>query len=79
MEPKYRLIEAAEQEKNDFMKKFNELLNETEMYFEPVPQFARKDLTSPWEVQCQIFLQKKETIKEESVPSPFTNETSTKA
>ncbi len=70
--PKFDLVEATEQEKNDFMKKFGELLDETSMYFEPVPQFTRKSLQSPWEIVCQVFLQKKVPVNpEEGVISPI--------
>ncbi len=69
--PKYKLVEATEEEKTDFMKKFNDLLNETSIYFEPVPQFSRESLQSPWEVKCQIFLQKKVLDEDNGVISPI--------
>ncbi len=71
-EPKFSLVEPTEQESANFMKKFQELLVETSMYYEPVPQFSRKSLQSPWEIVCQIFLQKKVPITEEKdVISPI--------
>lgn len=68
--PKYNLIEATQDEQNEFLKRFDDLCTELSIYFEPVPQFARKDLTSPWEVTCQIFLRKK-VPNETPIPSPF--------
>lgn len=76
-EPKFSLIEASEQEKTNFMRKFGELLEETSMYFEPVPQFTRDSLQSPWNIVCQVFLQKKVPISEESVISPIQDVTPT--
>lgn len=73
-EPKFSLIEASEEEKSSFMKKFGQLLEESSMYFEPVPQFTRESLQSPWKIVYQIFLQKKVEIKEEGVISPIQNE-----
>jgi len=74
-EPKYKLSDCTKEESDAFMKDFGELLNKHSLYFEPVPQFTRKSLTSPWEIQTQIFLQKKsEIVEPESVPSPFADE-----
>lgn len=64
-EPKYKFIDASEEEKTDFMKKFNQLLVESSMYFEPVPQYSRKSIQHPWETVCQILLQKKVEITDE--------------
>lgn len=77
-ENKYKLVDATEEEKLDFMNKFNDFLNTTGMFYEPVPQFYRETLTSPWEVKCQVFLAKKVLNEDVSIPSPFTDETDTK-
>lgn len=81
-EPKYNLTPTTEAENNEFMKDFHDLLEKHSLYFEPVPKFTRKSLVSPWEVTCQIFLQKKtlsavDVPVNESIPSPFTDETDT--
>lgn len=71
---KYKLSEPTQEEKDSFMKDFEELLKKHSIYFEPVPQFARDNITSPWKVICQIFLQKKAEIIEvekDSIPSSF--------
>lgn len=78
-EPKYKLSDTTPEESKAFMVDFQELLSKHSLYFEPVPQFTRKSLTSPWEIQTQIFLQRKtEIVKpekvEDSIPSPFTDE-----
>lgn len=82
-ESKYKLVDLSEVEKNEFMKKFNDFLNENSVYFEPVPQFTRKTLQSPWEIVTQIFLQKKVEVVEvekDAVKSPFVeNETNPEA
>lgn len=69
-DPKYKLIEPTEEEKKAFMEKFNVFLQESGMYYEPVPAFSRDSLTDPWKVVCQVFLQKK-VLTEEAIPSPF--------
>ncbi len=79
-QPKYNLSDCTADESTAFMKEFNELLNKHSLYFEPVPAYTRKALGSPWELNCQIFLQKKTPIEDnlpvaDSIPSPFTDET----
>lgn len=70
MEPKYKLSMPTETEQQDFMKEFAELLDKHSMYYEPVPQFERVDLQSPWQIKIAVFLQKKtEVIPDGSVPS----------
>lgn len=64
MQPKYTLSDASEKEQQLFMQEFNELLNKFSLYYEPVPQFSRDSLTSPWKIVCQVFLQKKTIIEE---------------
>lgn len=80
-QPKYNLSDCTADESAAFMKEFNELLNKHSLYFEPVPQYIRKSLQSPWETVCQIFLQKKTEIvePEKAVPSLFTDESATEA
>jgi len=73
MTPKYKLVDASSDEQADFMKKFQALLTETGMYYEPVPQFSRDSLTEPWKIVCQVLLQKKVAI-DEKIPSPFQDE-----
>lgn len=73
--PQFDLVNPTPEEQADFLKAFQELCESKEMYFEPVPQFSRDTLQSPWKVTTQILLQKK--VKKEgdkSIPSPFTNE-----
>ena len=75
MNPKYKLVDATTKEQEDFMSKFQDLLNETGMYYEPVPQFVRDSLEGPWKVVCQVILQKKVVNEDKSIPSPFQDET----
>jgi hypothetical protein len=73
-QPKYKLVEATEEEKSNFMKDFNDILVKHSIYFEPVPQFTRETLNDPWKVVCQVLIQKKVEIVEvekDSIPSPF--------
>lgn len=81
-EPKYSLSEVSKEQSDSFMKEFQELLNKHSLYYEPVPQFTRDSLTSPWKIQCQILLQKKteivEPTVEKGIPSPFSNNEPTK-
>lgn len=68
--PKYSLSDLSKEEQESFMKDFNEVLNNHSVYFEPIPQYTRKDNNSPWDITCSILLQKKILIKEEpSEPS----------
>lgn len=62
MEKKYKLSEVTSEEQEAFMKDFEAFLNERSLYFEPVPEWTRKDLQSPWTIRCSIFLQKKTLI-----------------
>lgn len=72
---KYKIVDATEEEKKDFMIKFNAFLTESGFYYEPVPQFSRDTLTSPWTIRCEVFLAKKIPNEElTSIPSPFTDE-----
>lgn len=59
---KYDLSVPTEDEQKNFMKEFSDLCDKHSMYFEPVPQYQRKDLESPWVTGCTIFLQKKTEI-----------------
>lgn len=59
MEPKYDLIDLSEAEQKQFMMDFNKFLTAQGVYFEPVPAYSRKTITSPWELTCQLFLKKK--------------------
>lgn len=61
---KYKLVDASPEEQKDFMGKFQALLKETEMYYEPVPQFTRDSVEDPWKVVCQVLLQKKVLLNE---------------
>lgn len=73
-EPKYSLSAPTQEEQSNFMKDLQAVVEKHEMYFEPIPQLQRKDLTSPWEIACAWFLQKKTPIvekTEEGTPSPF--------
>ncbi len=81
MEQKYNLRDCTTEESESFMKDFNELLKKHLVYFEPVPQYIREDLKSPWRLTCQILLQKKTEVVEpkEAVPSPFTDESTKEA
>jgi len=80
-ETKFKLEEATKEEKDVFMTKFQNFLEESNIYFEPVPQFTRDSLSDPWKVVCQVILQKKvfitkeeETqIKNENIPLEETN------
>ncbi len=75
MNPKYKLVDLSDEEKSKFMEKFHKFLSDENVYFEPVPQFTRDSIGSPWEIVTQILLQKKITIEEEEgVPSPFTSD-----
>ncbi len=74
MEPKYKLIDVTQEEKKDFLLKFDALLKETSMYYEPVPQFARETLAGPWKLVCNIYIAKKvidngPDVKVEDIPS----------
>lgn len=72
LQTKYKLSEPTVEEKEAFMLKFNQFLNENSMYFEPIPQYQRDDLQSPWKLTCGIFLQKKTEVVEiekDSIPS----------
>ena len=74
MQPKYNLKDCTPEEQNSFMKEFQELLNKHSLYFEPVPQFTRDNINSPWKIVCQVFLQKKVEVVEvekDSISSPF--------
>lgn len=71
---KYNLSEPTKEEQEAFMKDFRELLEKHSMYYEPVPQYSRKEIGAPWEVTCQILLQKKELSVDEVIPSPFKDE-----
>lgn len=64
MEKKYNLSEANQEERDAFMKEFAELLDKHSLYFEPVPQFIRDTIETPWRVVTQIFLQKKTEVVE---------------
>ena len=70
-EPKFTLSTPTQEEQNSFMKDLQEVVDKHEMYFEPIPQFQRKDLTSPFEIACAWFIQKKTPIKKEETPSTF--------
>lgn len=77
-QPKFNLSDCTKEDSDAFMKDFGELLDKHSLYFEPVPQFIRTSLTDPWRIVTQIFLQKKTKIAEDkSVPSPFTDASST--
>lgn len=65
-EQKFNLTPTTEEENKVFMKEFGELLDKHSLYFEPVPQFTRETLTSPWKIVTQIFLQKKTPVVEET-------------
>lgn len=69
---KYRLVDATTEEQENFMKKFTALCQETGLYYEPCPQYSRKEIGKPWEVTIVVLLQKKVLI-EDSIPSPFTD------
>lgn len=73
LKPKYQLVEPTSEEQELFMEKFNELLNQMNMYFEPVPQIRRDDVYSPWKIVCEVLLQKKVEIKEDSNESDKKN------
>ncbi len=66
-ESKFSLVDVTKEETKDFMEKFNAFVTESGMYFEPVPQFTRKNIGDPWEIVCQVILQKKVPIKEDVV------------
>lgn len=71
-EAQYTLSDVTVEEKESFMKEFQELLIKHSVYFEPVPQYARDSLESPWKIVCQIMLQKKtELVPKDSVQSPY--------
>lgn len=74
---KYTLVDFTEEEQNAFLKDFNDLLTKYQAYYEPVPNFTRPDLFSPWQLVCQVLLKKKvpkeDEPKEQTVPSPFEN------
>lgn len=75
MEQKISLKDCTKEESDLFMKEFGQLLEKHSLYFEPVPQFERDDLKSPWKVVCQVFLQKKvEVVEKESLKSPLSDE-----
>jgi hypothetical protein len=77
MQPKFKLSEPTELEKQNFMNEFNELCNKHSMYFEPIPQYQRENITSPWDLKVVIFLQKKKEIVEvekDSIKSPLSDE-----
>ena len=79
MNPKYKLVDMSDEEKSNFMKKLVEFCESESVYFEPVPQFTRDSIGTPWEIVTQVLLQKKidiegEAPKEEGVPSPFTSD-----
>lgn len=59
MEPKYNLSETTQEERNTFMQELNNLLDKNSFYFEPIPQYERKDLFSPWELKVSFLLNKK--------------------
>lgn len=59
----------SKEETEKFMKEFNDLCDKHSIYFEPVPQYTRETITSPWQLTCQVFLQKKTEV-EQGVPSP---------
>ena len=66
--PKYKLVEPTNEEVIEFKKRFEDMLNDMSLYYEPVPQFSRSEIGKPWEVVCQVYLRKK-VIND--VPSPF--------
>lgn len=76
-EPKFDLTEVSKEETDAFMKDFQDLLKKHSLYFEPVPQYTRDTLTSPWKTVCQVFLKKKIPIVEKAIPSPFTPDETT--
>lgn len=65
MEQKYDLSDLSKEEQDSFMKDFGALLDKHSLYYEPVPQFVRETMESPWEIRTQIFLQKKTLRKSE--------------
>lgn len=72
---KFKLSQPTEEEKSTFMKEFTALCDKHSMYFEPVPSYSRDTFETPWQLVCQIWLQKKIEIVEveKAVPSPFTD------
>ena len=67
-EVKYNLSAPTAEEQDAFMKEFNDLCKKHSIYFEPVPMFNREKVGAPWQIICQIFLQKKiEVVKAEIV------------
>ena len=64
---RYKLSETTPEEQKAFMDEFQSLLDKHSLYFEPVPQYVRDSLQSPWQLKCQIFLQKK-TLEEPGTP-----------
>lgn len=64
---KFSLSDVTQEEQEAFMKDFTEFLNSRSLYFEPVPQYSRDDIKSPWKTTVSIFLQKKTPITEEPV------------
>jgi len=67
---KYKRVEPTLEEKEAFLKAFEELCLKHSMYFEPVPALQRKEVNSPWEIVSQVVLLKNIQIAEE-IPSPF--------
>lgn len=60
----FTLTDATTEEQQAFMTEFMALLEKHSLYYEPVPQFARDDVQSPWKVVVQVILQKKTKIDE---------------
>jgi hypothetical protein len=66
MQPKYKLSEPTAEEIKAFQEDFAAVLEKHSLYYEPVPQYSRKSLSDPWTLTCQIFIQKKTAVEEET-------------
>lgn len=78
-EPIFKLVDASTEEQEGFIKKLQALIEETNIYFEYVPQFTRETVKSPWEIKVVRLLMK--MVPDESnepIPSPFTDENNKK-
>lgn len=64
-EQKYNLVDLTAEELTSFQKDFQEFLSSRSIYFEPIPQYERKELTDPWSLRCSLIVKKKVAIVQE--------------
>ena len=61
---KFNLSDCSNEYRDLFMKEFQELLDKHSLYFEPIPTYQRDTFESPWQIKCNILLQKRTEIVE---------------